>query len=133
LTTSINASIQPGVRAGLSETQCIEISRINTSAAFVLSIEFQNTGFFVERVYKSSFGDISAPTVPVPLRFTDFLHDSQEVGAGLVVLEGNWQTQLENQQAGLPGFLRAAAVIYYPLSGHDQRDEFCRFIECKCR
>jgi hypothetical protein len=48
----------------------------------------QNTGFFVERVYKTSFGDISAPTVPVPLRFTDFLHDSQEVGAGLVVLAG---------------------------------------------
>jgi len=110
---NIDKCLDPARRpAGLSEVQCIEISRINTSAAFFLSIEFQNTGYFVERVYKTSFGDISPPTVPVPLRFTDFLHDSQEVGAGLVVLEGNWQTQLENnKQAFLLSFVQRPAFL----------------------
>jgi len=28
-----------------------------TSAAFFLSIEFQNTGYLVERIYKAAFGD----------------------------------------------------------------------------
>jgi hypothetical protein len=116
---NIDKCLDPARRpAELTETQCIAVARINTSAAFFLSIEFQNTGFFVERVYKTSFGDISAPTVPVPLRFTDFLHDSQEVGAGLVVLEGNWQAKLENnKQAFVLSFVqRPAFISLYPVT-----------------
>ena len=114
---NIDKCLDPARRpAGLTEVQCIEIFRINTSAAFFLSIEFQNTGYFVERVYKTSFGDINPPTVPVPVRFTDFLHDSQEVGAGLVVLEGNWQTQLENNKRAftLSFVQRPAFLNRYP-------------------
>ncbi|MCM3872259.1 MAG: DPP IV N-terminal domain-containing protein, partial [Pyrinomonadaceae bacterium] len=37
--------------------QCTETKRINVSAAFFLSIEFQQTGYLVERLYKSSYGD----------------------------------------------------------------------------
>ncbi|HWP55045.1 MAG TPA: hypothetical protein VN476_13000, partial [Pyrinomonadaceae bacterium] len=112
-TDNIDKCLDPARRpAGLTEVQCIEIFRINTSAAFFLSIEFQNTGFFVERVYKTSFGDISAPSVPVPLRFIDFLHDSQEVGAGLIVLEGNWQAKLEsNKQAFTVSFVQRPAFL----------------------
>ena len=36
---------------------CIDAKRINVSAAFFLSIEFQNTGYLVERLYKASYGD----------------------------------------------------------------------------
>ena len=56
--------------------------------------------------------------MPVPLRFTDFLHDSQEVGAGLVVLEGNWQTKLENnKQAFTLSFVqRPAFISLYPVT-----------------
>src|SRR4030095_10097253 len=36
---------------------CIEVRRINVSAAFFLSIEFQETGYLVERLYKSAYGD----------------------------------------------------------------------------
>jgi hypothetical protein len=85
--------------AGLTVAQCIEFFRIQTSAAFFLSIEFQNTGYFVERTYKTGFGDISPPTVPVPVRFTDFLRDTQEIGAGVIVGSGNWQTQLANNKS----------------------------------
>ncbi|PYS56663.1 MAG: hypothetical protein DMF74_28030, partial [Acidobacteria bacterium] len=35
-----------------SNQACIELKRINVSAAFFLSIEFQNTGYLVERIYK---------------------------------------------------------------------------------
>ncbi|HEX2268687.1 MAG TPA: DUF4214 domain-containing protein, partial [Pyrinomonadaceae bacterium] len=41
---------------GESEPQCIERKRANTSAAFFLSPEFQNTGYFVLRVYRGALG-----------------------------------------------------------------------------
>ena len=36
---------------------CIEVKRINVSAAFYISIEFQATGYLVERIYKAAYGD----------------------------------------------------------------------------
>ena len=41
---------------GETESQCVERKRENTSAAFFLSPEFQNTGYFVLRVYRGSLG-----------------------------------------------------------------------------
>jgi len=102
--------------AGLTLQQCLEVQRINTSAAFFLSIEFQNTGYFVERVYKAGFGDISPPTVPVPVRFTNFITDTQQVGNGVIVGVGNWQAQLDtNKTAYAQAFVqRAAFLTRYP-------------------
>src|SRR6185369_16757790 len=40
-----------------SDTDCRDVQRINTSGAFFLSIEFQETGYLVERIYKTAFGD----------------------------------------------------------------------------
>ena len=84
---------------GLTVAQCIEFFRVQTSAAFFLSIEFQNTGYYVERTYKTGFGDINPPTVPVPVRFTDFLRDTQQIGAGVIVGQGNWQPQLDSNKS----------------------------------
>jgi uncharacterized repeat protein (TIGR01451 family) len=102
--------------AGLTVPQCIELFRINTSAAFFLSIEFQDTGYFAERIYKTGFGDISPPTVPVPVRFTNFLRDTQEIGAGVIVGQGNWQPQLDNNKSAfaLSFVQRAAFLSRYP-------------------
>jgi hypothetical protein len=96
--------------------QCTEIQRINTSAAFFLSIEFQNTGYFVERMYKAGFGDIAPPSVPVPIRFSNFIIDTQEIGRGIVVGQGNWQAQLDtNKKAFALAFVqRPAFVSRYP-------------------
>src|SRR5947207_9265933 len=41
-----------------ANANCREVKRIDTSAAFFLSIEFQQTGYFVERMYKSAYDDI---------------------------------------------------------------------------
>ncbi|HEY0431240.1 MAG TPA: PA domain-containing protein, partial [Pyrinomonadaceae bacterium] len=77
---------------------CIEIRQINVSAAFFLSIEFQETGYLVYRFYKSGYGNI--PGAPVPVTFGEFLPDTQQIGQGVQVGIGNWQAQLEaNKQA----------------------------------
>jgi hypothetical protein len=76
--------------------QCTEIKRINVSAAFFLSIEFQETGYLVYRMYKASYGNIAG--TPVPLRLNEFMPDTQQIGKGVVVGVGNWQQQLENNK-----------------------------------
>ena len=40
-----------------ADANCIEVKRINVSAAFYLFIEFQQTGYLVERIYKAAYGD----------------------------------------------------------------------------
>ena len=81
-----------------TNVQCAEVKRINVSAAFFLSIEFQETGYLVYRTYKSAYGDATssnvAGTVPV-IRLREFLADTQQIGQGVVVNVGDWQAQLE--------------------------------------
>jgi hypothetical protein len=74
--------------------QCREVHRINVSAAFFLSIEFQNTGFLVYRLYKASYGD--APGTPV--RLGEFLPDTRQIGQGVVVGQNGWELALENNK-----------------------------------
>ena len=89
-----------------SDQACIQLKRINVSAAYFLSIEFQQTGYLVERIYKTAFGSASgastlggAHQLPVPIvRFNEFLPDTQQIGQGVVVNVGNWQQQLESNK-----------------------------------
>ncbi|HJQ31943.1 MAG TPA: Ig-like domain repeat protein [Pyrinomonadaceae bacterium] len=82
-----------------ADAVCREVKRINVSAAFFLSIEFQQTGYLVYRMDKAAFGDINPPTVPVPARLNEFLRDTQEIGRGVIMGQGNWQQQLEANKA----------------------------------
>ncbi|MDQ3804392.1 MAG: PQQ-dependent sugar dehydrogenase [Acidobacteriota bacterium] len=93
---------------------CREARRVDTSAAFFLSIEFQETGYFVYRVHKAAFGDL--PGRPVPIRRESFLPDTQAVGRGVVVGVGDWEAALEaNKRAYLNEFVtRDAFVERYP-------------------
>jgi hypothetical protein len=90
------------------DAACIELKRINVSAAFFLSIEFQETGYLVYRVHKSAFGNLSNPVgAPVPVRFNEFLRDTQQIGRGVQVGSGNWQAQLEaNKRAYALAFVQ---------------------------
>ncbi|MBC8031742.1 MAG: PD40 domain-containing protein [Pyrinomonadaceae bacterium] len=82
---------------------CTEVRRINVSAAFFVSVEFQETGFFVYRLYKAAH---NPPGMPVPVRFAEFLADTRQIGQGVVVGAGNWPAQLEaNKQAFLLDFV----------------------------
>jgi hypothetical protein len=109
-----------------ADVGCREVRRIDTSAAFFLSIEFNETGYLVERIYKSAFGDATgastfngAHTLRVPvIRLDEFLPDTQRIGQGVVVLQGNWQQQLEaNKQAFAAEFVqRSRFLTDYPVS-----------------
>jgi aldose sugar dehydrogenase len=70
-----------------ADQQCRAVKRVNVSAAFFLSIEFQETGYLVYRLYGESFA--RQP------RYAEFISDTQEIGRGVVVGQGNWQQQLE--------------------------------------
>jgi hypothetical protein len=76
--------------------QCLQVKRVNVSAAFFLSIEFQETGYLVYRFYKAAYGNL--PGAPVPLRFNEFLPDTQQIGLGVVVGATGWQTKLEDNK-----------------------------------
>jgi hypothetical protein len=100
---------------------CRDVRRINVSAAFFQSIEFQTTGYFVYRFYKAAYGDATSPgvagTVPV-IRLNEFLPDTQRIGQNVIVNVGDWQAQLAaNQQAyALEFVLRPRFIAAYPLS-----------------
>ncbi|HEV7799256.1 MAG TPA: PQQ-dependent sugar dehydrogenase, partial [Pyrinomonadaceae bacterium] len=79
-----------------TDTQCIDVKRINVSAAFFLSIEFQQTGYLVYRIYKAAYGNL--PGAPVPLRLSEFLPDTQQIGKAVVVGQTGWEQQLENNK-----------------------------------
>ncbi|PYS35686.1 MAG: hypothetical protein DMF75_02925, partial [Acidobacteria bacterium] len=89
-----------------SDQACIQLKRINVSAAYFLSIEFQQTGYLVERMYKAAYGSASGTSIiggahqlPVPIvRFNEFLPDTQEIGQGVVVGQTGWETVLENNK-----------------------------------
>ena len=93
-----------------ADTQCAEVKRVNVSAAFFLSIEFQETGYLAHRTFKAAYGDATSPnvvgTVPV-IRLREFLADTQQLGQGVVVNVGDWQRQLEvNKQSYALDFVR---------------------------
>jgi hypothetical protein len=93
---------------------CTEAKRIDTSAAFFLSIEFQQTGYLVYRMYKAAYDDM--PGTPVPVGVNAFKSDTQEIGLGVVVNQDGWQTRLEsNKQAFAREFvLRGQFTSTYP-------------------
>jgi hypothetical protein len=96
------------------------VCRVNVSAAFFVSIEFQQTGYLVERMYKTAYGDATAMSqlgglhqIFVPMvRTNEFLADTQRVGRGVIVNQGDWQTQLENnKQAYALEFVQTSRFI----------------------
>jgi hypothetical protein len=89
-----------------ADSTCREVRRINVSASFFLSIEFQDTGYLVERMYKVAYGNaLGASTLggfhqfPVPvIRLNEFLTDAPEIAKGVIVRFPGWQQVLENNK-----------------------------------
>ena len=98
------------------DAQCVEVKRINVSAAYFLSIEFQQTGYLVYRMYKAAYGDL--PGAPVPLRLNEFLPDTRKIGQGVIVNQTGWEQALENnKQAFATEFVeRSRFTSAYPMS-----------------
>jgi hypothetical protein len=70
-----------------ASAQCREVKRIDTSAAFFLSIEFQETGYVVQRFYKASFNR--------PPTFDEYLPDLTVIREGVVVGRPDASERLE--------------------------------------
>jgi glucose/arabinose dehydrogenase len=97
-----------GIESCGTNAQCREVKRIDTSAAFFLSIEFQETGFLVHRLHKAAFGNLAG--APVPVRLSDFLRDTQEIARGVIVGQGDWRARLEqNKRDFVNSFVERAA------------------------
>jgi hypothetical protein len=101
-----------------SNAACIDLKRTNVSAAFYVSIEFQETGYLVYRMYKVGYGNLDNGAAPVPVRYGEFLPDTQQIGNGVVVGVGDWQTKLNNNKnAFAQEFVaRATFVAKHPTS-----------------
>jgi uncharacterized protein (TIGR03118 family) len=98
-----------------SDAQCIEIKRINTSAAFFLSIEFQQTGVLAYLANKAAFG-ASASGSPAPVLYGQFERDVQQLQQNFVFGQPGADAQLEaNKQAYFADFVaRPDFVDKYP-------------------
>lgn len=97
-----------------ADQPCIEAARNNVSAAFFLSIEFQQTGYLVHRLYKASYGDL--PNTPVPMTLNEFVPDTRAIGQGVIVTQPGWEQVLEsNKQAFVSEFVgRSRFALAYP-------------------
>ena len=99
---------------------CREVRRIDTSAAYFLSIEFRETGYLAERLYKVSFGEAAGTStlggahqiaVPIISR-SEFLADTQAIGKDMIVGEAGWASVLENnKQAFVSQFVERARFL----------------------
>jgi hypothetical protein len=103
-----------------TDEQCLEARRIGVSAAFFLSIEYQNNGFLVERFYQVAYGNSNANSalagahqLAVPaVRLNEYLQDTQRLGQGVTVLEAGWEeTMANNKQAYALEFVQTPRFI----------------------
>jgi subtilisin family serine protease len=90
---------------GETEAKCVDRKRDNTSAAFFLSPEFSNVGYFVLRVYRGSlgrmphFGGTGGPT-------DEFTRDAATVGLNIVQNDALVPSQINtNKQAFVNAFV----------------------------
>jgi uncharacterized repeat protein (TIGR01451 family) len=89
-----------------ANASCTEVKRINVSAAFFLSIEFNETGLLAYLTNKTAFGDMGPPNAPVPLTFNQFMNDAQALQKNYVFGAPGADAQLEaNKQAYFDEFV----------------------------
>jgi len=121
----ISQTIPDPCAAGPTQGECIQGRRDNTSGAFFLSIEFQETGYLVERMYKVAYGDNitatstlgGAHTLSVPIiRRSEFLPDELEMSNGVVIGQPGALQQLENNKVAFANDFvsRARFTTAYP-------------------
>ena len=85
-----------------SDSACIERRAINVSAAYFLSIEFQQTGGLVDGLYRASYG--RRP------QYAEFVPDTAVVAQNVVVGNGDWAGQLNaNKQAFIEAWMQRSA------------------------
>lgn len=83
---------------GMGRSDCVLQARAQVSTAFFLSIEFQDSGFFLIRVYQEALGRL--PTIQ------EFLEDIQSIREGVVIGEAGATDRLAaNRRTFLDNFV----------------------------
>src|SRR5439155_16736230 len=94
------------IRSCGEDAACTEVKRINASAAFFLSIEFNETGFLAYLTNRVAFGTMTTPNPPVPLTYNQFINDAQALQKNYVFGAPGADAQLEaNKQAYFDEFV----------------------------
>jgi Tol biopolymer transport system component len=90
-----------------TDAGCREIRKIDTSAAFFLSIEYQQTHFYVYRIYSE---------IPKTQTYLDVIRDAQEISRNVIVGSLGWEQLLdENTQRFTEEFVsRPQFRLNYP-------------------
>jgi uncharacterized protein (TIGR03118 family) len=83
------------------DTTCISMKRVNVSAAFFLSIEFQKTGYLAYLTHRAAFGSSTSGS-PAPILYGDFQAEAQALGKDFVF-----------GQTGADAVLEANKVAYF--------------------
>lgn len=83
------------------DATCRDIKRVNVSAAFFLSQEFQKTGYLAYLTHRSAFGP-NASGSPAPVLYGNFMRDVQALQRGYVF-----------GQTGADAVLEANKVAYF--------------------
>ena len=98
-----------------SDQACIDVKRINVSAAFFLSGEFQQSGMAAYLTHRAAYGStVSGSSGPV--LYGQFMRDLQALDRGVIVGQPGADAQLEaNKQAFYNDFVtRPEFVTKYP-------------------
>lgn len=91
---------------------CIADKRINVSAAFFLSIEFQQTGLLAYLTHRAAFGSTNASGDPGPILYGEFETEVQALQKDFVLGSPNGDAQLEaNKQAYFNAFVNKPQFI----------------------
>jgi uncharacterized protein (TIGR03118 family) len=101
-----------------SDAACRDLRRINVSAAFFLSIEFQNTGIVVYNTHRAAFGPLAVGGTPAPVLYGTFERDTQALQKDFVFGAPGADAQLEaNTVAYFNEFVtRPEFIAKYPAS-----------------
>ncbi|MFL6332918.1 MAG: SBBP repeat-containing protein [Pyrinomonadaceae bacterium] len=84
-----------------ADAGCREVKRTNVSAAFFLSIEFQETGFLVERIHSLALEE--------RVSYRSFVKEARGLGEGVIVGQDNWRQRLDaNRRAYAEAFTMRA-------------------------
>jgi hypothetical protein len=89
------------------DAACVDNKRVNVSAAFFLSIEYQESGYLVHRMYKAAFGDaqgqatiggVLTPILVPVVRREEFMPDTRRIGQDVIVGTQGWPDRLNNNK-----------------------------------
>jgi hypothetical protein len=104
-----------------SNAGCAEQQRINVSAAYLLSIEFQQTGAVVDGLYRATYGR-------APL-YSEFMPDTASIANQVIVGRGDWAQRLSaNKQSFIEDWVKRSEfrAAYDRLSNADYADSLLR-------